>query len=87
MAMYGGGNAGIDLVDQRVEAAGGPVAVPAHVDAGAQTARGLLEPHILLPDHGLAVVAPFLEEFLPAFFLDVVVRRGGLGLGGHGARA
>jgi hypothetical protein len=39
------------------------------------------ELHILLADHRLAIVAPFLDEFLPALLLDVVSWWSGLG--GH----
>jgi hypothetical protein len=67
-----------------IEDAGGAVAVPAHVDAGAQAPGGLLELHVLLADDALAVVAPLLEKFFPTRFLDVIVRGGGAGLGRHG---
>jgi hypothetical protein len=85
VAVDGGGHAGIDLVHEGIQASGRAVAVPAHVDPGAQSARRLFELHIVLADHRLAIVAPFLDEFLPALLLDVIVGRGGLGLGRHGA--
>ena len=74
----------IDLVHQRVEAAGRAVAVPAHVDAAcAGRAPSADERHVLLADHRLAVLAPLVDELGAALLLDVVVRGGGLGLGGH----
>src|SRR6185503_1289011 len=84
MAVHGRRYAGIDLMHQRVEHAGGAVAVPAHEDAGTQAPGGLLELHVLLADDALAVIAPLLEEFLPALFLDVIVGGGRAGMRGHG---
>ena len=63
----------------------GPIAVPSHVDAGAQAARGRRQRHVLLADDGLPVLAPLVDELGAALLLDVVVRRRGLGFCGHGA--
>src|SRR5204863_9708087 len=80
MSVDGGRLARVDLVHQRIEAAGRRVAVPAHVDAGAHAARGGLQRHVFLADDAAAVLAPFLDELGAALLLDVVMRdrRGGL---------
>src|SRR5262249_49794528 len=78
-----GDYAGIDLMHQRIQAARRRIAVPAHVDAGAQAARRALQDHVVLPDHRAPVLAPFLDEFRAALFLDVVVRDRGGGLRRH----
>src|SRR5207253_2710644 len=83
MPVDGGQRAGIDLVHERIEAARGRVAVPAHVDAGAHAPRGGLEHHVFLADHRAAVLAPLLDELRPPLLLDVVVRDRGRGLGRH----
>ena len=86
VAMDRGRRSGIDLVDERVESARGPIAVPSHVDAGAQAARGRRQRDVLLADDRLAVFAPLVDELGAAFLLNVVVRRRGLCFGGHRTR-
>src|SRR3982751_4926440 len=83
MAVDGGGDARVDLVHERVQATGGRIAVRAHVDAAAQPARGPLEDHVFLANHRAPVLAPLLDELLPALLLDVVVRDRGRRLGRH----
>ena len=73
------GRARVDLVHQRIQAARRPVAVPSHVDAGAQPARGGDERNILFANDRLAVLAPFVDEFGAALLLDVIVRGDGMG--------
>ena len=78
--MDGRGGSRIDFVHERVQAASRTIAVPAHVDAGAKAARRGHQRHVLFADHGLAVLAPLLDELGAALLLDVVVRGGGVGL-------
>src|ERR1700740_550997 len=83
MPVHGGDATAIELVHQRVQAAGGRVAVPAHVNAAAHAARRRLEHHLVLAHHRAPVLAPLLDEFGAALLLDVVVGDAGGGLGAH----
>jgi hypothetical protein len=81
--VHGGDAAGIELVHQRVQAAGGRVAVPAHVNTAAHAARRRLEHHVVPAHHRAPVFAPLLDEFGAALLLDLVMRDAGGGLGAH----
>jgi hypothetical protein len=83
MAMDRGRHARIDFVDQRIELTGGPVAIPSHVDAGAEAAGGRRQRHVFLADDALPVLPPFVHELGAAFLLNVVVRRRGLSFCRH----
>src|SRR5687767_9466519 len=84
VAVDRGERAGIDLVHQRIEAAGRRISVPAHVHAAAQATSGLLQLHILAPDHAAPVLAPLLEELGAPLLLDRVVRDLGGGFRAQG---
>ena len=85
--VHGGGDARVDLVDQRIHGARRAVAVGAHVDTAPHAPGRVVQLDVGDVYDGVAVLAPLLEERCATLLLHVVVRDSGRGLRCHDTRS